>query len=224
MGLAYNDMARTGMVVPFSAGASFPSDIRQVVDKESDIVGKDENDSYNYRKVFISPKGTATAYEGMVVYAKDTASLYVLKSKNGNLEFEKLGSKININDYYDTLDNRYLNKTESIFRFAGSYQDAADLPAASAELVGKVYNIRNPFTKEEPVLDNNGVPKKVVKDGEEFLQLETRNYPAGTNVVCYELKYSLNKKSGNTTELKEFTDYLWEPLGGITEWDWEDVD
>ena len=224
MALSYNQYTKAGLSMSFSPGGAIPVDLRCVVQNHSDIFGT-TNGKENFRSTFVNEKGVSTFYEGMIVYVEADKQAYILaKNDQGTLEFKELGGT-SIDT--DELDQRYLQKSDvgNIFKFAGSFVDVLSLPTPSVDLVGKVYNIRNPFNIQETVLKTDGTPEKVTDaNGIESLKLVIKSYPAGTNVVCYEFKYTLKEKDLNN-ELKdvEHTDYRWDALGGVTEWDWEEV-
>lgn len=194
-------------------------------------------------EAYLTSYAEINVYDGQLISVgeNDNVKLYIVKSTvngqdityrldeigQGGLtpeETANLASKSDLNNYIkkDQIGN--------IFNFSGSYNTVLDLPVASADLLGKVYNIRNAFTIDEPVLSADGTP---VLDKNNVYTTETRNYPAGTNVVCYKLEYTtpvLNEQGQPTTDplsgepvVDTHVYYIWDALGGVTDWDWEEV-
>ena len=206
----------------FLYAANAPLDARLIVDDEKDLKISS----------FVNSKGDSFYYEGMIVSCKGEA--YILKSEAEG--FKKIGGGLTPEETANLASksdlNNYIKKDQigNIFNFSGSYNSVLDLPTASEELLGKVYNIRNSFTVEEPVLNADGTP---VLDENKVYTTKTQRYPAGTNVVCYKLEYTtpvLNEQGQPTTDplsgepvVDTHVYYIWDALGGITDWDWEEV-
>lgn len=101
-------------------------------------------------------------------YTPDTSSVSGLQEAVGQLQTD-------VDALESNLADNYYNKTEidskitSVYKPGGSYAFAS-LPAASADTVGYVYDVTDPFVTTEDFAEGAG-----------------HNYPAGTNVVVIEV-------------------------------------
>lgn len=206
--MAINSIIENAINFPstFWFKGQYPLDARMVVDSEDKLTINNFKDG-----------DTPYYYKGMIVGCASNGKAYILKSEADG--FVELGS----GGLTDEQLSNFVTKDQigTLLSFAGSMDNVLTLPSPSKDLVGKTYNIRDQFTLEEPSYDDKG-GIEFKEDGS--LKLVRKRYPAGTNVVCYKFEYDRPAKDaqGNSTTEK-VTSYRWDALGGVTEWDWEEV-
>lgn len=202
-------------VMSFNTGISFPSMI--IPSGQQPLDGRTIVESLPTTK----SNFTTACYIGMTVVDKTDCKMYVLQQINGDaLVWKEIGSGGGLSP--EQLANLVTkDQIGTLLSFAGSMDSVLTLPTASEEYIGKTYNIRDQFKLEEPSYNADG---SIALDKDGNLIMVSKKYPAGTNVVCYKFEYSkpTTDDQGNPTT-KTVTSYRWDALGGVVDWDWEEV-